>query len=200
MRPQGRTLLLAALIAVAVLVLHELRYLIGYGSDAAEVLSLQGHGYLPSAAVVVALLLALGMGQLLLAFRRALQSATASPAPPFGLLWLASVSALLTVYCGQELLEGFLSAGHPNGLAALAAEQGWSAVPLAIVLGGLVALTLRGAAAAEARMAAHARRERALRGRPPRLRRNRPDAEQAPIPVLAAKLAGRAPPLLVRTG
>jgi hypothetical protein len=200
MRPQGRTLLLAALIAVAVLVLHELRYLIGYGGDAAEALSLQGHGYLPSAGVAVALLLALGMGQLLVSFRRALDSATASPAPPFGLLWLASFSALLTVYCGQELLEGVLSAGHPNGLAALAAEQGWSVVPLAVALGALVALTLRGAAAAEARVAAHARRRRALPRRAPRTQPRRPDAEQVPVPVLAVKLAGRAPPLHARTG
>ncbi len=194
MWPKGRTLLLAALIALAALVLHELRYLIGYGGHAGEALGSQGHGYLPLASFAVLGLLALGVGQLLLAFRRALRSATASPTPPFGLLWLAAISGLLAVYCAQELLEGVLSTGHPNGFAALAAERGWSALPLAIALGALVALALRGAAAVEARVAARGRVPRELPLRAPKARRRFPDPERPRLSVLAAKLAGRAPP------
>jgi hypothetical protein len=193
MQPKRRTILLAALVAVAVLVLHELRYVIGYGDLAGEALASQGHGYLPGASVGVLLLLALGVGQLLLAFRRALRSGTAGPAPPFGLLWLASICALLAVYCCQELLEGLLSTGHPSGFAALAADGGWSALPLAVGLGLLVALALRGVAAAEALVA---RRARPRRGgvRAPRVSLPRPDADRPLLSVLARKLASRAPP------
>lgn len=193
MRAKGRTLLLAALVAVAVLVLHELRYLIGYGGLASHELAVQGHGYLPDASVGVMLLAGLGVAQMLLAFRRALRSATASPAAPFGVLWIASTCALLAIYCSQELLEGFLSTGHPSGLAALAANGGWSALPLALGLGAIVALALRGVAAAESLVARRARRRRvsvrAPRARPPRPRSHRPLGS-----VLARKLASRAPP------
>lgn len=187
---------LAALIAVAVLVLHELRYLIGYGGDARTVLAEQGHGYMPSVSVGVVVLLAVAVGRLLLSFRAALRSATASPAPPFGLLWLAAICALLTVYCCQELLEGLLATGHPDGFAALAVNGGWSAIPLAIALGGGVALLLLGVAAAEALVAAHGRRTRRGPARPPLMRR-RPDVRRAPRTPLASNLAGRAPPLPV---
>jgi hypothetical protein len=197
MRPTGRTLLLTGLIAVAVLVLHELRYLIGYGGGAGQALAEQGHGYLPFASVGVLLLFAAGVGQLLLAFRRALSSATASPAPPFGLLWLAAISALLTIYCSQELLEGLLASGHPNGFGALAADSGWSALPLAVALGALVALALRGAAAAERRVAARALAARHCPTRAPRARRPRLALLAPPAPVLARKLAGRAPPAVL---
>jgi len=196
MRLRGRSLLLASLIAVAALVLHELRYVIGYGSHAGEALASQGHGYLQLADIGVLLLLALGVGQLLLAFRRALRSATASPAAPFGLLWLASISGLLAVYCSQELLEGMFSAGHPNGFAALAAQRGWVALPLAIALGLLVALALRGAAAVEAHVASHARRMRIAPARSLLAGSLRPrHAERPRAGVLASKLASRAPPL-----
>jgi hypothetical protein len=193
MQPKGRTLLLAALVAVAVLVLHELRYVIGYGGLAGEALASQGHGYVQYASLGVLLLLGLGVGQVLLAFRRAVRSATAGPAPPFGLLWLASICALLTVYCGQELLEGVLSTGHPNGVAALAAGGGLSAFPLAVGLGLVVALALRGVAAAEALVARRARRKRGS-VRAPRVSLPRPDAERPLISVLGRKLASRAPP------
>jgi hypothetical protein len=139
------------------------------------------------------LLLGLGMAQVLLAFRRALRSATASPAPPLGVLWIASACALLAIYCSQELLEGLLSTGHPNGFAALAANGGWSALPLAVGLGLVVALALRGVAAAESLVA-----RRALRVgstvRPPRARRPRPLPDRPLGSVLARKLARRAPP------
>jgi hypothetical protein len=141
------------------------------------------------------LLLGAALAHLLLAFRRALRTATADEAPPFGVLWLASICALLAIYCTQELLEGLLSTGHPDGFAALAAADGWSAVPLAIGLGLLVALALRGVAAAEARAARRARRAD-LPVRAPRAPRPRPTPDRPLVSVLATKLAGRAPPQL----
>jgi hypothetical protein len=193
MRARWLSPLLAALIAVAVLVLHELRYLIGYGADAGTALATQGHSYLPSVSLAAVVLLALAVGRLLLSFRAALRTATAGSAPPFGVLWLAAICALLAVYCSQELLEGLLATGHPVGFAALAVDGGWSAIPLAVALGGVVALLLRGAAAAEALVAAYGRRASAGVARPAHARR-RPDACTAPRTPLAANLAGRAPP------
>lgn len=193
MRARWLTPLLAALIAVAELVLHELRYLVGYGADAGIALADQGHGYLTLASLAVVVGLALALGRLLLAFRRALRTATASSVPPFGLLWLAAVCALLAIYCSQELLEGLLSTGHPDGFAALAVNGGWSAIPLAIALGAVVALVLRGAAAAESVLASARRRSAAAPTRPPRASR-RPDIVRVRRAPLAARCAGRAPP------
>jgi hypothetical protein len=193
MGAKGRTLLLAALVAVAVLALHELRYLIGYGGNAGHELAVQGHGYLPGASVGVLLLAGLGVAQVLLAFRRALRSATASPAPPFGVLWIASICALLAIYCSQELLEGLLATGHPSGFGALAANGGWSALPLAFGLALIVALALRGVAAAESLVARRARRS-GIAVRAPRARRPRPRGDRPLGSVLARKLASRAPP------
>jgi hypothetical protein len=194
MRPRGHTLLVAGLVVVAALVLHELRYLIGYGDHAAQALASQGHSYLSVADVGVVVLLGAGMAQLLLSLRRALRTSTAMAHAPFGVLWLASFAALLGIYAGQELLEGVFATGHPTGFAALAVNGGWSAVPLAMALATVVALLLRGAAAVEALVA---RRRPRPRRRPaavfvPRL------ASMARRPAgrpLARKLASRAPPV-----
>jgi hypothetical protein len=195
MRPKGHTLLLVGLVVVAALVLHELRYLIGYGHDAGRALASQGHDYLSFTDIGVVVLLGGGMAQLLLSLRRALRTSTAGAYAPFGVLWLASFAALLGIYCGQELLEGLLSTGHPSGFAALAVNGGWSALPLAMALATVVALLLRGAAAVEALVA---------RRRRPRPRRAHADVfvprlaflSRGPAgPPLARKLASRAPPV-----
>lgn len=197
MRARWLTPLLAALIAVAELVLHELRYVVGYGSDAGIALAEQGHGYLTAVSLAVVVLLAVALGRLLLAFRRALHTATASPVPPFGLLWLAAICALLAIYSSQELLEGVLSTGHPDGFAALAVNGGWSAIPLAVALGGVVALVLRGASAAESAIAAHGRRRDATPCRRALRVRRRLDVERVRLAPLASRGAGRAPPVLI---
>jgi hypothetical protein len=48
--------------------------------------------------------------------------------------------ALFAVFSAQELTEGALSAGHPDGLTGVFGQGGWLAVPLALLLGGLAAL------------------------------------------------------------
>lgn len=188
---QGRSTLRAgSLIASSALALHELRYLIGYGDGSASAVAEQGHTYLPAAGAIVALLLALAIAQL----ARALAGDRREPRRPlpFLLVWALASVALLAVYCGQELTEGALSAGHPSGLAALAAHGGIVAVPLAAAFGLLVAVVLRGARAA---IAAAARRRAA-----PRARTRVVMAAPGPAPALALasvigrNLAGRAPP------
>ena len=110
MRPGTPTVRLAAVIAVAALVLHELRYLIGFGDHAGEALAARGHAYLPFAGGVAGLLLALAGAQLLVAIDRARRTARGERAPSFARLWLALAAVLLAVYSGQELLEAACSA------------------------------------------------------------------------------------------
>ena len=138
------TVRLAAVIAAAALVLHELRYLIGFGDHAHEALAARGHAYLP---------LAGGVAGLLLAARRGAAARGARPGPPhragggaapasFGSGSCSRV-ALLAVYSGQELLEAALSRrAAVAAAAAVLADGGWSALPLALAHRRAAALLL----------------------------------------------------------
>ena len=184
-----------ALIAVASLGLHELRYVFGYGSHAHEALAAQGHGYLAVAGVVAAVLLALAAAQLFAALGRAWRAGVGEGAQlPFGLAWLAASLALAAVYSGQELMEGALSPGHPIGIAALGAHGGLVAYPLSLALGAIVALVLRAADCAVAAIARRARGPSLSRGRTPR---GRPVLGAEPLrrAAFAAGRPVRGPPL-----
>jgi hypothetical protein len=192
------TLRAAALIAIASLALHELRYVLGYGSHAGEALADQGHSYLPGAGIAAAVLLALAAAQLLRLAARAWRTGAGSGAPmPFGLAWLCAGLALTGVYTGQELLEGAFASGHPGGLDAVASHGGLVAYPLAFALGAVVALALRGAHAA---VAAAARLGRARAGAPRRhasapAARTGLLAQLSPRGPFASGRAVRGPPL-----
>jgi hypothetical protein len=185
----------AALIGSAALGVHESRYLLAYGGHSGEELARQGHAYVPFVTPLVAGLLALAAVQLVTAVTRARETGAGPGArPPLWQLWLLASAALLSVYVGQELLEGALSAGHAHGVAAVFAHGGWVCAPLALGFGALVALGLRGAelvVSAAARRAAPRRPERATSATPPRPAQVFGGASSP----LAAKLAGRAPPL-----
>ena len=58
-------------------------------------------------------------------------------------IWALCALLLLGLYCAQELTEGALAAGHAGGLAGVAGSGGWLALPLAIAVGGILALMLR---------------------------------------------------------
>jgi hypothetical protein len=190
------TLRATGLLAGAALVLHQARYAIGYGGDSGHALAEQGHGYLGFASVVALLLLALAAAQLLHRVGRAWRTGRGEGSGlPLGLAWLLASLALTGIYTGQELAEGLLSSGHPAGLGALAAHGGLVAYPLALALGGLVALLLRGADAVVSATARRAGRRRpAPRRLPPPRRHFSVDLLRAP--VLARGSAGRAPPAL----
>jgi hypothetical protein len=195
MRRAPSTLRATALIGAAALCLHELRFLIGYGGRADAALSDQGHAYLPFAGVLLVALLALAAGRLARSWRRARLSGADEGAPPaLPSAWSASSATLLAIYLTQELLEGVLSTGHPEGLPGLFGNGGWVSAPLAVALGLLVALLLRGARVAVAAAARRAARGRVSRPTP-NARRPRPDAHAPAASVLARHLAGRAPPL-----
>lgn len=108
-------------------------------------------------------------------------------------LWLAATGTLLVVFGVQESLETYFSHGHLTGLAGLLGAGGWTALPLALLAGGAIALGLRGAASVARWLLRRAER----RARP--LARTSIPCIPVLVPrssVLARRLAGRAPPLL----
>lgn len=187
MRSRGALLRAGALVAIAALSLHQLRYAIGYGLGSPEARA--GHGYLSLVGALAVGLLALAALQLLsLATRPARQPGRSGPG--FGVAWAIIAVGLLAIFVAQELLEGLLAGGQ--GAQGLLAHSGWSAVPLAIALGAVVALALRGAervlAGAGDEISAPPRR--AVPALRPRLRVIAPRAS-----LLSRHLASRAPPL-----
>jgi hypothetical protein len=188
------------LISVGALGVHDLRYVLAYGGHASHELTVQGHGYLQSVTPLVGGLVVLAA----VAFASRLMSAYASGSGDEGHprlsvrgMWLSASALLVGVYATQEWLEGMLADGHPGGIGAPFGHGGWLAVPLAVVIGLLIALALRGAAAAIAVAAARGRARIAP-----------PSPCQLPSPVgrsvwialpqgaLARRLAPRAPPAI----
>jgi hypothetical protein len=189
----------AALMPAAALAVHQLRYKLAFGAHANDVLAAQGHAYLSGLMPWIVLLATLAVGASLgrLAHRWASGAAVdgaARRAAGVG-VWLAATLALLAVYTGQELLEGFLATGHPGGLVGVFGEGGWCVLPLAPAVGGVLALALRGAHAAELVLAAVSR-VRPVRARVlPMLLGAPPSEPSFAVPgPLARAAAGRAPP------
>jgi hypothetical protein len=183
---------LGALLAAGALAVHELRYALAYGNHAGGEAAAQGHAYLSVLVPVVVLAALFVVAHALLRFAGAPVSGN-QRRRRFTRLWLGCTVALAAAYCGQELIEGWLAAGHPGGVAGVLEHGGWIALACAPVVGGLVALAVRGAAAA------------AQPGAPASGWRPRPTSAPAvvsppavfrpsPDPV-ARFLAGRGPPL-----
>jgi hypothetical protein len=183
----------AALMPAAVLTVHELRFQLAFGDRADQRLAAEGHQYLTALAPLAAMLVAIGAGLFLAALARARHGAgERRQAPALVTVWLAAATTLLAIYSAQELGEGMLASGHPGGVAGVFGHGGLWAVPLSLLLGGLVALALRvGSVAIEW-----------VAGRSPRpCRRARPHSVSSPteaflvsLQPLAALAAGRAPP------
>lgn len=137
----------SALIALAALGLHQLRYLIAYGGSSHEELARQGHGYLFGALPVL-----IGFAVAALAAGLLRAAVTSSPAPALTSTRARAVIyalAVLVVFAVQETTEGALVAGHATGLAAPFSAGGWLALPLALLFGGLCALLDGGLALVE---------------------------------------------------
>jgi len=174
-----------ALLAAGSLMVHELRYLVGYGGDGPAATS--GHGYLAWLAPLVALALAVGCGMWLARIGR---HRAASPA----LTWLNASASLAGVYVVQETIEALTTPGHPG----LIAHGGWVALPIVMAVGALVVLLLRGIRAADTIAASAAQPASPFRTDPVT-----PLAFAAPTAApavargrgLARRIAGRAPPV-----
>jgi hypothetical protein len=190
---RGSTLRSAALIALAAFGVHQLRYLLAYGSSTHEELARQGHAYLSHALPILAgfAVAALAAGLLRAAAGERARSAIANPRLRSA-LYAASV---FLVFAAQESVEGLMSGGHASGLGAVFAAGGWLALPLAALFGCLCALLDGGLARLESIVAR--RRAPVPRPRPPR----RQPAFASPVLVpraslpLAFGIARRPPPL-----
>jgi hypothetical protein len=209
----------AALMPAAVLTVHQLRFLLAFGGGSGAELEKEGHQYLSALAAPIAMSVAIVVGlffaRLAAAWagddseegrtnrrqagdgrgRAARGRAGGERVAARGFLRLALLigAALLALYSCQELLEGMLSSGHPEGFDGVFGDGGWWAVPLSFVCGLLVAAALRGARAAIRWAAARHRGPATSHGRPAPAPRPRRLALPRPVP-LAGAAAGRAPP------
>jgi hypothetical protein len=185
----------AALMPIAALAVHQLRYLLAYGPKGSSELAETGHSYLNSLTPWLVLVLALGFGGFVARLGRTWRSGETehSPQRRFLGLWLAASAALVLIYAGQEFLEGLLATGHPAGLVGVFGDGGLWAVPAALAVGAVFALVVRGGRAA---LALAARLSRRATHRRVRLAPAYPPSAPLLIPPspLAACSAGRAPP------
>jgi hypothetical protein len=135
----------AALLAGGAFALHQLRYLLAYGSGSHHELAAQGHAYLTAVAPLVAVVLLLVAADVLTRITGARPGGPGEAPPSLRRLWAVAAGFLFSAYCFQESLEGLFASGHPGGVAGVLGHGGWVAGPLAIVIGFVVALALRAA-------------------------------------------------------
>lgn len=179
-----------------VLAVHELRYLLAYGSHAGAELSAHGDDYVTTAAVIAVLLLvvAFGVGLCRLAEAwRGRDRRRLRPVPTW-ILWAGCTAILIAGFCALEGLEIAFEPSHPAGLAGVFGHGGWWALPAAAAIGALLTLLVQGG---RVLLGIAARMRRTRRGRPSSAPR-RPGVPDGPLPAtpLARCAAGRAPPCL----
>jgi hypothetical protein len=179
-------------LTIGALSLHQLAYFVGHRGDAGEVLEEHGHAYLATLTPVLALA-ALAASFAAILMGAGVEHRRRSHTVCFELRAAAFAITLLAIFGTQELVEGWLSAGHPEGAAALLAG-GWMALPLALPIGALAAGALGGLERAEeliARGTRTWRRRLPLRLLAPRLL---DDAGPMPALGLAFGFSRRPPP------
>jgi hypothetical protein len=214
----------AALMPAAVLTVHQLRFLLAFGGGSGAELEKEGHQYLSALAAPIAMSVAIVVGLFFARLAAAWAEGDAeegrmprrqagqgggpaargrvggerAAARRFLRLALLIGAALLALYSCQELLEGVLSSGHPEGFGGVFGDGGWWAVPLSLACGLVVAVALRGARAAIRWAAARHRGPTTSHRRLAPVSRPRRLALPRPVP-LAGAAAGRSPPLAVAT-
>lgn len=178
--------------------MHELRYVVGWGGGARQALADQGHAYLSYAMPLAVGLVAAGLAQVLVRLGDARSDSAASRKWVGG--WLGASVALLSIYVAQETVEGLLDPGHAGGVAGVFGHGGLVAVPLALVLGLLIALVERGACAALAAPSRLGVTSAGTVARPASVGVSlaTPVRPGAAAGELALHLSGRAPPLAFR--
>ena len=136
-----------ALMPVAALVVHQLRYTLAFGGHAGVELARQGHAYLHSLVPWIVLLIGVAVGAFLWALGRALGGQRTLSRYTLSLagLWLLCSACLVGIYVAQEFLEGLFATGHPGGLAGIFGYGGWWAVPAAVCVGLVLAAVFHGA-------------------------------------------------------
>jgi hypothetical protein len=181
---------LSAVLALGAFALHQLRFLIAFGGSSSTELASQGHHYMQGMLPPIAVM---ALAAILATLIRGTEGASPSRAP-LGRRVAVFASALFGIYLFQESIEGLISAGHPEGPAAVLGAGGWLAIPLALLIGLLAALLARVLEGVERAIAvAHAER---CRSRPPAVRGTAAAARafRLALSPLAFGLARRPPP------
>lgn len=137
----------AALVPMAAFAVHQLRYLLTYGSGAGAELTDTGHSYLHSVVPWIMLLVGISVGAFLWSLGRAAagKRSASGNGLSFVSLWMVCAVCLLAIYCTQEFLEGLFATGHPTGIAGIFGFGGLWAIPSAIGVGLVLATILHGA-------------------------------------------------------
>jgi hypothetical protein len=125
---------------------HQLRYLLAFGSDAGSELSAQGDRYVAMAAVLagalVVLSLSVGLMRLVAAWRGRGTPVTARA--PLWLLWLALTLLLVVGFGALEGLEMAFEPHHAAGLIGIFGHGGFWSLPAAALVGAVMALLVHG--------------------------------------------------------
>ena len=181
---------LAAILALGAFAVHQLRYLIAFGSSSSEELARQGHGYMAAWLPILGVFTISALLGTLIRGRFGARLAKASLSRRAAIF----AAALLAIFVTQESLEGVLAAGHPAGVAAVLGYDGWLAIPLAAAVGFVAALLAR--ALEQVEIAIGARRTIPVLPRAPRKAGSaRPAAAVSrTLDALAFGLARRPPP------
>ena len=129
----------SALLSLGAFCVHQVRYLLAYGHGAGHALAQQGHGYLSELAGVVTVVALAGIAASLVTGALTVRSGTGGPGSAWTRTALLYALVLAAIFCGQELTEGAVAAGHPAGPAAVLANGGWIAFPLALAAGAVCA-------------------------------------------------------------
>jgi hypothetical protein len=133
------------LMPLCALAVHQLRYFVAFGSHAGAQLAHDGHAYLSVVEPLVLVIAAMALGGFIGRLAQAVQTRAGGTGGRRGWvrLWLLCAFTLFAIYCGQELIEGFVSTGHPAGVAGVLGHGGWTAAPIAVLVAALLAAALR---------------------------------------------------------
>jgi hypothetical protein len=185
-----------ALLPPAAFAVHQLRYLLAYGSASGAELQRTGHSYLHSVVPWLVMLVALTAGCFLRSVGRAFsgQTSRARFTLSFTGLWLACAASLVAIFAGQEFLEGLFATGHPAGLVGIFGYGGWWALPAALCVGLVLATVFHGARWVVKEVARRfGARPRVAAAVPPGVARPR-DVLLGPAAPLLAGWSSRGPP------
>jgi hypothetical protein len=134
---------------VAAFAVHQLRFVLAFGSGAGAELKETGHSYFHSVVPWIMLLVGISVGIFLLSLGRAATGRRSTSASKRGIsfltLWLVCASCLVAIYCTQEFLEGLLATGHPTGIEGIFGFGGLWSIPSAVGVGLVLATLMYGA-------------------------------------------------------
>jgi hypothetical protein len=191
-----RALAQGAVLPIAAVAVHQLRFMLAFGGGAGLELQRQGHSYLHSLVPWIVLITGVAVG----AFLRRLGGALGGGASvarrrlSFGGLWLTCTVSLVAIFAVQEFLEGLFATGHPAGLAGIFGLGGWWSVPAAACVALVLAALFIGAERVLVAVAARRAPRRRIPVGPAAISGRVGNAVVVPLAPLVGGSSGRGPP------